>query len=722
MSCKNPFLCITGLFFLVSLPSASFAQKPWVPESLERRFHPEEGTPWFMKDGRPDSIDVLHYDVEVAKLDKEAGTLSGECRIEFRSLKEDIEKFRLDLAGFQVDWVLKDGEEIEYVRDAEKEELLLQFPAPLKKGERAEVKIAYEGEPVVDETGWGGTYFRNGYVFNLGVGFGAKPHSYGRTWFPCVDHFRERASYSFRVVAPEGEKAVCSGILRDTADVDEGKRWHWELEKEVPPYLVSFAVGEFSTLHWEYESVTGRKVPVRIDVPPGEREDAEGSFAHLDEAMVQYEKHFGPYRWPRVGYVAVPFPSGAMEHATNIAYPEASVNGTPNSDDLMSHELSHSWWGNLVTCGTPWDMWINEGMASFSEFLFFEGLDGKAGYREKVRENHKGVLLSAHLKDGRERRAVYGIPHRYTYGAHVYDKGADVVRTFRYLLGDSLFFGAMKHTLQEHAYENMATYRLGELWEEYSERPVEAYFEDWLLRPGHPHFSVKGLEKAKEGSYRIELEQRGTISSEPYRFIPLDLLFFGSDGQRITKTVRISEKEEKLSVPLPFEPVQVSLDPGGKLAQAQLIDTATVQKPVVRSFEHVDATLDLDTLDGPAFVDLRQHIISPELDDLEKAERKFSKERYWSIGGTFPSDSSNSVSFGFDGLQEKGVHPEAAFFAEMDKIDESELYVIRRPQGEDDWIRCASCSILEGESASDGKGRILVEGGKKGDFALVRPE
>lgn len=718
------------LVLMLLAPCSQFAQKPWVPKETRQRFHPEEGLPWFMKDGRPDSLDVLRYEIDIHGIDRDAGTLKGDCRIRARVLKEGIGRFPLDLAGFEVHRASLGKSSIPFQRKGQK--LWLNPDKPLPKGDTIEFRISYGGEPVIDETGWGGTYFRKDYLFNLGVGFGAKPHSYGRTWFPCVDHFQERASYRFRVTAADGEKAVCSGSLKEIVDVEGGKKWHWELEQKVPPYLVSFAVGPFVTLKRSYESVSGEKIPVRLDVAPEDSANAVRSFGHLKKAIRVYEERYGPYHWSRVGYVAIPFPSGAMEHATNIAYPSSAVNGTHRSDDLMVHELSHSWWGNLVTCATPWDMWINEGMASFSEFLFRERMDGHKGYMKAVKKNHKKVLRSAHLQDGNQHRAVYGIPHRYTYGAHVYDKGADVVRTFRYMLGDSLFFAPLREILSEHSYENIYTQQLGKLWEEINGRPMETYLKEWLMRPGFPHFRVQGFDVEQKGEryqVTVELEQRMTHASDPYRMVPVELFFHGPNGGEQVEKVRVSEKKSEVSYEMPFKPTHVAADPGGRIAQATLTDTATITDESLQrmggvyTFDHVDAKLDLDHAGDPFHIQFRQHFIDPEVGKELRDAYRISSTRFWSVRGTYARDSSIRVIFEIDGRARKGVHPEAVFFAGSEKeIDESELLLLHRPPGKERWKRCENCRVMDRGDPSDGKARVLLIGGLKGDFALAVPK
>src|SRR4051812_511852 len=105
----------------------------------------------------------------------------------------------------------------------------------------------------------------------------------------------------------------------------------------------------------------------------------------------------------------------------------------------MAHELSHHWWGNLLTCETPEDMWINEGWASFSADLFFEWQYGKPTYLQRVKSRHEDIVHYLHHTEGGF-RAISGLPHNLTYGSHVYEKGADMIHNLRGYLGDADFF------------------------------------------------------------------------------------------------------------------------------------------------------------------------------------------------------------------------------------------------------------------------------------------
>src|SRR5690606_32497625 len=138
----------------------------------------------------------------------------------------------------------------------------------------------------------------------------------------------------------------------------------WQMDEEIPSYLAAVAVGPYSEVNWIYQGIQSQ-IPVQMAVRAVDSTNLKNSFIHLNDAMDAYESAYGPYLFNKVGYSVVPFSSGAMEHASLVAYPSNAVNGNTGSELLMAHELSHHWWGNLVTCDDQEDMWLNEGWASF---------------------------------------------------------------------------------------------------------------------------------------------------------------------------------------------------------------------------------------------------------------------------------------------------------------------------------------------------------------------
>jgi aminopeptidase N len=388
-------------------------------------------TVYFMARGQhkaiSDSIDVLNYDIHLDLVHLSAHRISGFTTLKITPKHNNIGEFKLNLLKLTIDSIFLGNQKI---TNFSYNDTIIRtnLPMVLNTNDTIELTVHYHGIP--QATTWGGFYFTadSAYAYNMGVGLNTQPHSYGKSWFPCIDEFAEKAFYNYYITVKNDKKAICGGTLISVTDNGNNtSTYHWRLHSEIPAYSSSVAVGNYVALIDIFNGING-VIPIQIYVPASDTNHAKASFIHLKNTLSIYESRYGPYLWERVGYVGVPFNNGAMEHATNISFPLFMIDGTLGYEDFVVHELSHQWFGNLATCSTEQDMWINEGWARYSESLCFEGLYGKEFYKNYVRNNHLNVIQTTHIVDNGY-RAVYGIPGEYTYGNTVYDKGGDMVHT-----------------------------------------------------------------------------------------------------------------------------------------------------------------------------------------------------------------------------------------------------------------------------------------------------
>ena len=193
---------------------------------------------------------------------------------------------------------------------------------------------------MTDPSGFGGFYTLSNYQYDLGVAFEAIPHSYGRAWFPCFDNFVERTSMEYLVHTDANRSVYANGALQGITELGNGERIsHWRMDEPIPSYLASVAAGNYVALLDTFPSVSGVEIPVVLAALPADTANMRASFIHLKNAFDTFERWFGPYRWNRVGYVLTS--AGAMEHATNICYPDFAADGTLGDEDLIAHGLSH---------------------------------------------------------------------------------------------------------------------------------------------------------------------------------------------------------------------------------------------------------------------------------------------------------------------------------------------------------------------------------------------
>ncbi|MBL4668286.1 MAG: M1 family metallopeptidase, partial [Flavobacteriales bacterium] len=347
---------------------------------------------------RSDTINILNYQINLDITNFLGKIIKGNCVITFTPKINGISFINLDLQGLNVDSITSNGSVLTFIHN---DTLLnITLPNSLNVSDTSNLTVYYSGTPQTDPSGWGGFYFQSGYAFNLGVGFQDNPHVYGRIWFPCFDNFVEKSTYEFNIITSNGKKAHCNGKLISEINIggDTITR-KWVLNEEIPTYLACVAIANYTTVHQIFNGINGT-IPVELVAVSSDTTNMKNSFINLNNALDAYETSYGPYLWNKIGFSVVPFSGGAMEHATNIAYPKNSVNGNLGSETLMAHEFSHHWWGDLVTCETPEDMWINEGIAVYSEHLFLEKIYGYETALAEIKRNHKYVIQKIHLNEG----------------------------------------------------------------------------------------------------------------------------------------------------------------------------------------------------------------------------------------------------------------------------------------------------------------------------------
>ena len=328
-------------------------------------------------DFRSDTFDILNTSIHLDFTNASSQQISGHAVLTVEALKSGLSSIRLDLEGMTIDSTLVNGTVAAHSRNGHT--LSVVFPSPLDAGNVVTITVFYGGQPVTDASGWGGFYFQGNYAWNLGVGFEADPHSFGRAWFPCFDNFVERSTFDFHITVPAGLRAACNGALTGRDSAAGTETFHWLLDQSTPSYLACVAVSDYEVVEWTHQG-NASSFPVMLHARAQDTTNLKNSFINLDAAIGAFENSYGDYAWNKVGYSLVPFNAGAMEHVTNITYPIYAANGQLDEESLMTHELAHMWWGDLVTCETDGDMWINEGWASFSAYLAEEMIHGRDRY------------------------------------------------------------------------------------------------------------------------------------------------------------------------------------------------------------------------------------------------------------------------------------------------------------------------------------------------------
>ena len=320
-------------------------------------------------------------------------------------------------------------------------------------GERIKISISYQGHPkVAPRAPWDGGFSWKQtpsgahWIATTCQGDGAD------VWWPCKDHVSDEPdSMALHITVPEPLVVASNGRLQQTISDDGKSTYHWFISTPINIYNVALNIAPYRVLENDFTSVTGETIPVKFWVLPEDYEKGKKLFNEIQAHLKWFEEMLGPYPFRIDKYGVAQTPHLGMEHQTIIAYGANFDNGSMTGgvdwgfDALHQHELGHEWWGNLVTNVSWEDMWIHEGFCTYMQPLYAEYLDGKEKYHEYMRSMRRfnNMLPIAPRKI---------LNSTQIYQAPIYSKGAWVLHTLRYYLGDDDFFTAFR----QMAYPNKA--------------------------------------------------------------------------------------------------------------------------------------------------------------------------------------------------------------------------------------------------------------------------
>ncbi|MGH7652196.1 MAG: M1 family aminopeptidase [Gemmatimonadaceae bacterium] len=331
-----------------------------------------------------------------------------------------------------------------------------------------------------------------------------------RYWVPTYDFPNDKTTWEFYIWTAKGERALSNGRLAGSRVVGDSIEWHWVLEKPASTYLMTTVIGNYTVLQdkpWRTATIGYWTYPDSVDA-------AWRGFGKTPAAVDVFSRKTGvPYPWNKYDQIVIPeFQYGGMENVTATSQNDTEILlpawAVPeiSADDLMSHELGHQWFGDLLTTRRWADVWLNEGFATFMEQIFREedkGVDEGAIDRLGTHEQ----TIEA---DRRARRPiVYGKwvndPIEVFFSGHIYPKGATILQMLRHQLGDAAFWKAMNHYTTSHEYANVVTADLEKAFEESTGNDYKTFFQQWVYGAGFPIFQV---------SYRYDpSSKRVTVSA-----------------------------------------------------------------------------------------------------------------------------------------------------------------------------------------------------------------
>jgi aminopeptidase N len=509
---------------------------------------------------RSRSYDALHYRIKLS-LDIDAKSFAGETTVRISSLRDGLETCVLDAEEYIVSSVLSDyGAPLKF--EQSDTELTVFLPRPFRFGEIVSFTCFHSGrDPKI------GLRFVEETADNPKMAFSDSFPENVHHWFPCYDYPNDKVTNELIVSVKSGYKVAANGRLDSVIENKAAGTvtYHWSQELPHSTYLIFFAAAPYAIVRDSYKTL-----PLNYWVYPKDEKKALPTYGKTPKMMEFFNKLFGyEYPWQKYDQISVPSGGGA-ESTSATAMTQRIMVDEKNEPDfpaigIVSHELAHQWWGDLITLRSWAHTWMNESFGTYSEYLYTRFDKGD----EEGAVNLLGKLNS-YLREAKTRYVRPIVSDRYDkpgdmFDSHTYPKGAMVLHMLRNLVGDEPFFATLSHFLHHNAFQPVDTYDFIRSVKTVTGQNLDWFFDQWLFKPGHPVLEIKSEWDEPRKVVRLKVAQVQDFSKGiPVFRLPVAVKIVTAKGEDIRR-VWIRQREELFEFPAETKPLLVRFDEGNVL-------------------------------------------------------------------------------------------------------------------------------------------------------------
>ncbi len=516
------------------------------------------------------ALDVTRYDIvwdmyRALKTNRDLRPqrkADASVRVTARSRVNGMSAIVLNSVSLIVDSVVSGGVKLSFTTVSNR--LNIVPPKPLDRGDSLICTIYYA---ITQDQSWLSIYSREDVQQN-GIPTGsfftfAQPEG-ARTWLPCNDVPTDKALFTVRVRVPKEYTVVSNGLPTDTVPDGDTASWQsWAHDQPMPTYLLTINAAVYRYYPQQYRRTDGSVVPILNYHYDDDHEsagyNAVRSLANTSKWFEALESRLGRYPFPSYGHVTVtPIQFGGMEHQTMSTINRVWLTG--NYENGYVHEVAHHWIGDLVTCATWADIWLNEGGASFCEMLYYEYTDGQSGYRSRQRR-----FRDSYLRVGLAGTPVYNPPSAALFsGALTYAKAGWIYHMIRRNVNDDdAFFAAWREYFDRYRLGSAQTWQFLEFLKKKFPSPAvdwDIFFDQWLMKAGHPVLDVSAVQIG-DTRYLVTVAQTQQAPNVPEAFT-LSLRLRARKGAEQLDTVLLVDKTvQQFRWSIPFTPDTIIVDP-----------------------------------------------------------------------------------------------------------------------------------------------------------------
>ncbi len=581
--------------------------------------HAIAGTQWRERER---TYDVLHYALDIA-INPFVHTIHGVTTITLVPLKP-LTSVTLDAGGMTFASIMLAGvpSNLKYMQ--RHDTLVVQLPSERTSRDTLVFTLDYSCTP--DR----GLYFvgPDRYYPDVPVQVWSQGEEEdNHWWFPCYDYPNDKATSEMRVTVPDSFTTISNGALLNVSHDSTARTstYFWFSAKPASSYLISLVVGKFARLEDRFGNI-----PVYYYVPPGRQTAAESSFSDTPDMMKLFSDQTGyAYPWAKYSQAAIAdFMYGGMENVSATTLTDRTLRTArgyldASSRDLVSHELAHQWFGDLVTCRNWSNAWLNEGFASYFANLYIEHA---LGWDEFQYAMHKSQLDALTHDLGPDRRPTVTNDYREpddVFDSHIYGRGAAILHMLRFVLGDAIFWKGIHRYVDEYQYQCVTTDDFQHSMEEASGEELGWFFTEWVYQAGFPAFEVHSRYDSAAHAVVLSIGQQQTVDHlTPLYRMPVDIEIVTEKGSSVHRITVKPQREQQVSIPSVDPPINVVFDKGG-----------WILKSLIHPKSLAELLVQLETGDEAdrerALIELGSRIDSPMV--MEEIAAILQKDPFWGV-------------------------------------------------------------------------------------------
>ncbi len=520
------------------------------------------------------TFDVQHYTIKTT-FDSQKKTVFGDTTITLKPLKNNLKSVEFDAASLLFTTVkLTNSQNLNYQTSDEK--VVVELDRNYSINEQISIQFIYSAKPKK------GVYFvdegkHKGNIHSSQIWTQGEPEE-AHFWFPSYDFPDDKATSEQFITAQKDETVIANGeLIEKIENSDATVTWHFKTNFVHSTYLTSFIIGKYVKFEDKY-----RDVPLGFYLYPSETKIYEKAFSNTKDIFKVYESILAT-DFPFNKYdqtIVAEFKFGGMENLTATTLSDTEVYfaefdfGKESVIDLVSHELSHSWFGNLVTCKNWAELWLNEGFATFMESAYREKAFGREDYLRKIRADSRSYF--GFEASNKNKRGLYNLnakPDDSIFDEITYQKGGVVLHTLRSEVGDEVFWKAVRIYLDRHKFANVETKDLQKVFEEVSGKNLSWFFKQWVYGIGYPTLDIKQTYQQSSNLMKFKVTQKQSFSTI-FR-LPIEVKITTANGIKYEK-LEINKKVDDFAIKLNSKPISIEFDYAEKIP-LKLIETGKLK-------------------------------------------------------------------------------------------------------------------------------------------------